>query len=321
MKKVILFITFMLIVFSCSPEKVAPDTQNHSNDILVSYYADDGTRQNEHFFEDNGSRYQKILSPNGEVFTSYIYDSKNKMTSILYVPGYSNQRTYTFSYNDKGQVIRMKKESFYNNITTYSEWDITYENNIIKKVLKDLTTSNKRVTKYTLNNQGFVSIIHNYLENTTTSTITRSYDYSTLEYDGNKNIISIKYTINGTHDLPDSPDPKNLESGIVNFEYDTNLNPIYPIYMNHYLNYILTNEYPFSLGGNDQDRLLSIGYNNLKKTLRYGLGIYSGGGYFIDNDYSNIYEYDSNKKPLRMGRVSSIDNKEYSYIKYTYRTK
>ena len=320
MKKVIVFITFMLIVFSCSPEKATSDTQNQSNDILVSYYADNGTRQNEHFFEDNGSRYQKIVSPNGELFTSYIYDSKNKMTSILFVPGYSNQSTYTFSYNDKGQVIKIKKEYFKNNIATYSEWDITYENNIIKKVLNDLATSNKRVTKYTLNNQGLVSIIHNYLENTTTSTITKTFDYSTLEYDVNKNIISNKYTFNGTHDLPDSPDPKNVESGIVKFEYDTNLNPIFPIFMNHYLNYILINEYPFYLGGNDQDRLLGIGYNNLKKTLGYGLGIYSGAS-SIDNDYSNIYEYDSNKKPIRMGRVSSVDNKEYSYIKYTYRTK
>lgn len=320
MKKVSLLITFMLIIFSCSPEKTESDTQNQSNDILVSYYADNGSRQNEHFFEDNGSRYQKILSPNGELFTSYTYDSKNKMTSILFVPGYSNQNKYTFSYNDIGQVIGIKSEYFKESIATYSEWDITYENNIIKKVLKNLTTSNKRITKYTLNNQRLVSIIHDFTENTTTSDIAKTFEYNTIEYDENKNIISVKYTLNGTHDLPDSPDPKNLVSGIVKFEYDTNLNPIYPIFMNYYLNYLLINQYPFYLAGNNQDRLLGIGNNNLTKTLTYGLGILSGSSY-IDNEYSNIYKYDSNKKPLRMGRVSSIDNKEYSYIKYTYRTK
>jgi hypothetical protein len=320
MKKVILFITFTLIIFSCTPEKVASDSQNQSNDILVSYYADIGTRQNEHFFEDNGSRYQKILSPDGKVFTSYIYDSENKMTSISYVPGYSNQSTYTFLYSDKGKVISMKKGGFYNSNSTNSEWNIIYENNIIKKVLKNTTSSSTRVTKYTLDSQGFVSIIHNYIEDTRTSTLVKTYDYTTVEYDSNKNIISIKFTNNGTHDLPDSPDPKNSESGIVKFEYDTNLNPIYPIFMNHYLNYILINEYPIYLGGNNQDHLLGIGYNNLKKTLRYGLGIYSGVS-SIDNNYINIYEYDSNKKPIRLGRVSLVDNKEYSYIKYTYRTK
>ncbi|MEO8254801.1 MAG: hypothetical protein ABI554_10500, partial [Flavobacterium sp.] len=134
----------------------------------------------------------------------------------------------------------------------------------------------------------------------------------------NKNIISIKKTKNGTHDLPDSP--TTINSHTISYEYDDKTNPIHQIFMNHYLNYILSNNYPFYIDGtNIQDRVLGIGTNNLTKTIYPIDGL--TGGTPIDNIYINKYTYQVNNLPKRTARVSTEDNKEYGSIIYNYITK
>ncbi|MGA9638005.1 hypothetical protein [Flavobacterium sp.] len=344
MKKITLLISLLILNFSCTPEKAiateepkteitsteTPTTENQSNDILVSYYTvSDGNRLYEHFFEDNGNRYQKIVSPDGQIYVDFKYDSANKMTSISYTNG--AKRDYYFYYNTKGQIEKIKQEGETNTFTngvysttiTTQEWDITYDGNTILKTLKnDLYPFSKTITKYTLNDKGLITIIHNYVENTRTPAYSRTVSYLTLKYDTNKNLITFKATDKATHDLPDSPDPNYTNTGIVYFEYDTNPNPIYPIYMNHYLNYSLIDVYPFSYSiKSDQDRMLWTGYNNLKKTIYdFELTTTPVGNPIIK--YTNIYEYDpTNNKPTRMSTRSTTDNKEYSFIKYNYRAK
>lgn len=334
MKKITILILLLVLNYSCTTEKETsaeePATENISNDILVSYYADNGIKQLEHFFEDNGNRYQKIVSPDGQIYANFQYDLGNKMTSISFPSG-SNIRKYYFYYDTGGKIEKIKQEDIqttysndtYNTNTTILEWEIIYNGNTITKTLIDNTvTAYKIIEKYTLNSKGLIAIIHKYVENTRTSTISRTESYRTFDYDTNKNLISYKRTDKATHDLPDSPDPNYNNTGTVYFEYDTNPNPIYPIYMNYYLNYSLIDVFPFSYDvKSDQDRLLWTGYNNLKKTIYdFELTTTPVGNPIIK--YTNIYEYDpTNSKPTRMSTRSTTDNKEYSFIKYNYRAK
>lgn len=304
-----------LFILSCSNDSNST-SENTEGTILKSYKYTNSPDGSEHIFENNGSRYEKIII-GGSIYSKYIYDSNNKMTQIIYSPDDSNSTTTSFFYNDKGQIIKMEKDTRKTgSLGKLSVWLFTYENNIIIGQLVPDTDPNFKPIKvnYTFNNEGLLVSRQDYINK-----LTSTSSYLTLKYDDkNKNVISLKLTKGGTHDLPDSP--INLNSSSVIYEYDDKTNPIHQIYINHYLNYILSNDYPFNIErGAFQDRVLGSGTNNLKRTI-YSTDNLSGGTP-VDNVYRNIYTYQLNNLPKKMGRVSIDDNKEYGNIIYNYITK
>lgn len=309
-------ILLSLFIISCSNDNNSNSENTEEGTILKSYKSSDG---NEHFFENNGARYEKILVGNN-IFSKYMYDSNNKMTQIIYSPNDSNSTTTSFSYNDKGEIVKMEKDTRnIGSIGKISVWLYTYGNNIITGELvsnADPNYNHNRI-RYTFNSQGLLISVHDYIENVNTPIVTNLY--ITFKYDdNNKNLITLKLTKGSTHDLPDSP--VNLNSSSITYEYDDKTNPMHQIYMNHYLNYILSNDYPFNLErGNFQDRVLGTGTNNLIRTIYSIDGL--TGGTPIDNIYINKYTYQLNDLPKKMGRVSTEDNKEYGSIIYNYITK
>jgi hypothetical protein len=311
MKNFIILLSSLFII-SCSSEN-SPTPENIEGTILRSYKYTNTPDWSEHFFENNGTRYEKIIIA-GRVSSKYIYDSNNKMTQIIYNPDDSNSTTTSFFYNDKGQIVKMEKDTRkIGSLGKISVWLFTYDNNVVIGELVPNTDPNFKPLKvsYTFNNEGLLVSRHDYINK---PTLTNSY--LTLKYDDkNKNVISLKITKGGTHDLPDSP--VNLNSSTVTYEYDDKINPIHQIYMNHYLNYILSNDYPFNIeGGTVQDKVLGTGTNNLKRTIYPVDNI--GGGISVDNVYINNYTYQLNNLPKKKGRVSTADNKEYSSIIYNY---
>lgn len=317
--KNIIILLFSLFIISCSSDSNST-SENTEGTILKSYKVldtnpGDTSTEIEHFFENNGSRYEKIMSP-GSIFMKFNYDSNNKMTKIIISPD-SNPTTISFTYNDKGQIIKMEKDTRNPGVTgKLTIWLYTYEDNIVTGELvsdADPILYHTKV-RYTFNNDGLLVSRHDYKEYTNINKPISTIKYTTLTYDTNKNLITLKISENGTHDLPDSP--ANLYAYSINYKYDDKINPIHKVYMNHYLNYILSNEYPFVLErGSFQDRVTGTGSNNLIKTT-YPVGQF--GGIPVDNVYINSYNYQSNNLPKRMGRVSTADNKEYSNIIYNY---
>jgi hypothetical protein len=313
--KNLFILLFSLFIISCSSDNSSIPEKTEGT-ILRSYKYTNTPDGSEHFFENNGTRYEKIIIA-GDVSSKYIYDSNNKMTQIIDNPNDSNSTITSFSYNDKGQIIKMEKDKRKTGpLGKLSVWLFTYNNNVVIGELVPDTDPNFKPLKvsYIFNNEGLLVSRHDYINN---PTLTSSY--LTLKYDDkNKNVISLKITKGSTHDLPDSP--VNLNSSTVAYEYDDKTNPIRQIYMNHYMNYILSNDYPFNIERSSlQDRVLGTGTNNLKRTI-YSIDNING-GIPVDNVYINNYTYQLNNLPNRMGRVSTTDNKEYSNITYNYITK
>jgi hypothetical protein len=320
MKNLIILLSSLFII-SCTSDpsptsENIPTSKNTEGTILKSYKYTNTPDGSEHFFENNGTRYEKIIIA-GSIFSKYIYDSNNKMTQIIYSPDDLNFTTTTsFFYNDKGQIVRMEKDRRKTgSLGKLSVWLFTYNNNVVTGELVPDTDPNFKPLKvsYTFNNEGLLVSRQDYINKATSTS-----SYLTLKYDDkNKNVISLKITKDGTHDLPDSP--INLNSYTTTYEYDDKINPIHQIYMNHYMNYILSNEYPFNIeGGSLQDRVLGTGTNNLKRTI-YPIDI--SGGIPVDNVYINNYIYQLNNLPKKTERISTVDNKEYSNIIYNYITK
>ncbi|TDO77787.1 hypothetical protein EV143_10319 [Flavobacterium chryseum] len=319
MKKIII-ILLSLFILSCSNDNnSATESENVEGTILKSY-KEDSPNGNIHLFENEGSRYDKIVFPSGEILIKFTYDSNNKMTKITVSPDSSPVIT-TFTYNDSGQIIKMEKDT--RNTGTAGKlfvWLFSYSNNVVTgELVSDQDPNFNHVkVQYTFNNDGLLISKHDYVDYPAKENRPiRTNSYLSLKYDQNKNVVLMKVTEDGTHDLPDSP--TNVYTYSITYEYDNKINPVHQIYMNHYMNYILSNDYPFNVErGSFQDRVTGTGTNNLIKTT-YPEGQY--GGIPVDNVYKNIYSYQLNNLPIKMSRVSTADNKEYGSLIYNYSAK
>lgn len=319
MKKIIILL-FSLFILSCSNDNNSVSEPENVEGTILKSYKEDGSNGNIHLFENEGSRYDKIIFPTGQILLKFAYDSNNKMTKITLSPD-SYPVTTTFTYNDSGQIIKMEKDA--RNTGTAGKlfvWLFFYSKNVVTgELVSDQDPNFNHVkVQYTFNNDGLLISKHDYVDYPAKENIPlRTNSYLSFKYDQNKNVILMKATEHGTHDLPDSP--TNVYTYSITYEYDNKINPVHQVYMNHYMNYILDNDYPFNLErGSFQDRVTGTGTNNLIKTT-YPEGQY--GGIPVDNVYKNIYSYQLNNLPSKMSRVSTADNKEYGGLIYTYSAK
>ncbi|MFB3386702.1 hypothetical protein [Flavobacterium sp. LAR06] len=307
-----------LFILSCSNDNSS--SEENSNGNILKSYKEGGANGNVHYFENAGSRYEKIVLSTGETLLKFEYDSNNKMTKITLSPEWVPVTT-SFTYNSSGQIIKMEKDNRATGVTgKLTVWLFSYTKNVITgEVVSDEDPNfNHRKVKYTFNDDGLLISRHNYIDfpaKDNRPIITNSY--LTLKYDQNRNVILLKKTNNGTHDLPDSQ--PNIGTYSITYEYDDKINPMHEVYMNHYINYILSNDYPFNLEiGTYQDRVTGTGTNNLIKTI---FPIAEGGGIPVDNVYKNTFTYQLNNLPSKMSRISTADNKEYGSLIYTYSSK
>lgn len=314
---IIILFTFFLL--SCSNDNNS-STENVEGTILKSY-KDGNTYGNVHFFENDGTRYDKILSSTGQAFIKFSYDSNNKMTKISINPNDAYPVTTSFTYNNSGQIIKLEKDARQpGTVGKLRTWLFTHNNNVITSELvsdEDPNFNHLKV-RYTFNNEGLLISRHDYIDfNPKENRPIRTNSYSTLKYDQNKNLILLKTSKDGTHDLPNSP--SYIKSYSIIYEYDDKTNPVHQAYMNHYINYLLSNDYPFNLlAGSIQDRVVGTGTNNLIKTT---FPTEEGGAIPVDNVYKNMYIYQSNNLPSKMSKISTVDNKEYGSIIYNYISK
>jgi len=315
---IILF--FSLFILSCSSDNSSTDNTDNVEGSVLKSYKENNTNGNIHLFENDGSRYEKIIFPTGEVLIKFAYDANNRMTTMIVSPE-SVPVTTTFTYNSNGQIIKMEKDTRKTGTAgKLFVWLFSYNNNVVtgELVSEDNPNFNHVKVQYTFNNEGLLISKHDYVDYPAEDNRPiRTNSYYSLKYDKNKNLVLLKVSRDGTHDLPDSP--ANLYKASITYEYDDKINPVYQVYMNHYMNYILSNEYPFILErGSIQDRVTGTGKNNLIKTT-YPTGEF--GGIPVDNVYKNTYSYQLNNLPSTMSRVSTADNKEYGGLTYIYSVK
>ncbi|MNK65051.1 hypothetical protein D3C87_843360 [compost metagenome] len=309
---------FSLFVVSCSSND--SPTEDNTEGAILKNYKEYGEYGNIHLFDNEGTRYDKITRSKGEIFIDFSYDSNNRMTEIAISPD-SSPVTTTFTYNSNDQIIKMEKDS--RKAGTAGKlfvWLFTHNKNVVtgELVSSDDPNFNHVKVQYTFNDEGLLISKHNYVDYPAKENRPiRTTSYETLKYDKNKNLISLKMSTGGTHDLPDSP--ANLYAESVTYEYDDKINPVNQAYMNHYVNYILSNEFPFVLErGSIQDHVAGTGKNNLIKT-NYPVAEF--GGIPIDNVYKNTYNYQLNNLPRSMSRISTEDNKEYGGLTFNYSVK
>lgn len=309
---------FSIFVASCSSND--SPTEDNTEGAILKNYKEYGEYGNIHLFDNEGTRYDKVTRSTGEIFIDFSYDSNNRMTEIVISPD-SAPVTTTFTYNSNAQVIKMEKDS--RKAGTAGKlvvWLFTHNKNVVtgELVSADDPNFNHVKVQYTFNDEGLLISKHNYIDYPAKENRPiRTTSYATLKYDKNKNLSSLKISTGGTHDLPDSP--ANLYAGSVTYEYDDKINPVHQAYMNHYMNYILSNEFPFVLErGSIQDQVAGTGKNNLIKTT-YPVAEF--GGIPIDNVYKNTYNYQLNNLPRSMSRISTEDNKEYGGLTFNYSVK
>lgn len=324
MKKLSLIFAFIFLL-SCSKNDSPinnpvnnPNISTTEGAILKSFKHYTNPNINEHFFGNNGLRYDKILDANGQRFVQYEYDANNKMKKIVFTPDntFTNNKIL-FYYDNSGKIFKMEKDRrFQGTLGELKTWLFTYDGNkIIQEFVSDENPNyNNQRIRYQFNNDGLITSYHSYSDSPNNTLIT-TYEYATFIYDNNKNIISIKRTKGDTHDLPNSS-INNIQTSITTFEYDNQINPLHAVYMNHYLNYIFNNEYPINiLNGSFLDNVLSIGLNNLKRSILQSDPIW---GTPIANDYKNVFTYQTNNLPKRIGRMSMSNNIEFSNIIFSY---
>lgn len=326
MSKIIFLFTLLIAFLSCTNNDNQPSNNPTDNTpiingtILTSYKQGDSSSFLEHFFENNGSRYNKIVRADGSRFIQYLYDSDNRMSQIVVSPDDNLFPAKTVFYYDNNNIIKMEKDrrspgttgQLYTYLFTYNQ------NTIDRKLIsnQDPNVIEEHI-RYTFNSNGFLTTYHDFSEfQPSPNTIEINTNlYATFEYDSNNNIIQIKKTLYGTHDLPDSA-PNSIHTSIITYQYDNKTNPLYQIYRNHYLNYVFNNEAPYGiLNGSFQDRIVFNGANNLIKTTYI---VNENVGTPVDNIYENAYIYQANNLPKKMGRISTIDNIEYSTITFNY---
>ena len=317
--QVILMLFCLTSIISCSSEST-PTINNTTTEgnILRSYVSGDGFAKLEHVFGNNGTRYDKILYNNSTRYMQFVYNSNNKMTQILLGPDTSPFPSKTnFYYDNSGKIIKMELDNRYPGSTgTLKTYLFTYNiNEIIQELVSDEDPNYNHIRiRYKFNNDGLLIAKHEYSDSPNNTYVFTQY-YQSFLYDNNKNIISIKATPNSTHDLPDSP-VSNPQTRTTTYEYDNKVNPMHTIFMNHYLNYILSNNLACGIvQGNVQDRVLSIGTNNLTKSI---FPSDPQLGTPIDNEYKNVFTYQQNNLPIKLSRVSMVDNREVSSITINY---
>ncbi|OIV42014.1 hypothetical protein [Flavobacterium johnsoniae] len=319
MKKFIILV-FSLFIVSCSNDNNSSSEPENIEGTILKSYKEDSPNGNIHLFENEGSRYEKIVFSTGEILIKFAYDSNNKMTKTTVSPD-SNPSTTTFTYNNDGQIIKMEKDN--RKLGTEGKlfvWLFSYNNNVVTgELVSDQDPNFNHIkVQYTFNNEGLLISKHDYVDYPAKENRPiRTNSYITLKYDNNKNLVLLKMTQNGTHDLPDSP--ASLYVNTATYEYDDKPNPVHKVYMNHYMNYILSNEYPFVLErGSIQDRVTGTGTNNLIRTTYSNS---ESGGIPVDNVYKNIYTYQLNNLPSKMARISTVDNKKDSGLIFNYSAK
>lgn len=315
-----------IFILSCSSDNSQPNNQANNipvaeGSVLRSYKQDEISNFSEHFFENNGSRYEKILRADGTRFIQYIYNQNNKMMQIVVAPDdiTFNGKTI-FYYNNSGEIIKMEKDRRFPGTTgELKTWLFSNNGNTITQEYvsdQDPNYNHERV-RYIFDNDGLLISRHEYSDSPNNTDIF-TVRYITLTYDSNKNVIALKQTLGNTHDLPDSP-TNNMQTLSISYEYDNKVNPLRVVYMNHYKNYLFSDEFPFNLQrGSFQDRVLGTGTNNLIKTI-YPINTQLG-GIPVDNVFKNEFIYQDNNLPKKMGRISTEDNIEYSKITFNYQT-
>lgn len=311
----IFFLLFAsIIILSCTKEENTEDDKSAvEGTILKSYTQGSDVSPPEHFFENNGTRYEKIVRGNSAIYSEFVYDANNRMLRIIY----ENSTTF-FYYNTENQIVKMEKDNrMHSTSGELNTWLFTYNGNLViqELVSNENPNYNHRRIRYTFNNDRLLISRQEYRDSPTNNLVFTSL-YMTFKYDNN-NMTSLKQTQGATHDLPDSP-TNNNNTTITFFEYDDKANPLNLIYKNHYINYIFNNQFPFSLQrGIFHDGILGIGKNNLKRTI-YPTDPLTG-GISIDNDFKNEYIYQTNNLPKRMSRVSISTAKEFSIITFNYK--
>ena len=254
MKKTILLFSSLLLL-SCSNDDNStpsipnnpPTTNNTVEGTILKSYKFNSTAGTEHFFE-NGSRYDKIIA-NNVLTTKFEYDANNKMTKkIEYLSnGITVGKTTTFFYNSLNKIFKIEIL----NGTTLKTILYTYSGNTITGEVVGNSSNpngfNPSRIRYTFNTSGLISAYQKYSVDEQTL-FEDTNKYSTLNYDNNNNVTSIKISFGGTHDLPNS---NPTTTSIFSLTYDNKINPVEKIYTNHYLNYILMQfesfdfDYPF----------------------------------------------------------------------------
>lgn len=326
LKKILSLISYA-IIFSCSNNdsintdnsQVIEKFTDKEGEILRSYIQKDISSTYEHFFENNGSRYEKILRRNKTRYLQYVYDLNNRMIKIIFLPDdiYTNNQTI-FYYDNLGKIIKMEKDKRLNGTNgVLKTWLFTYiQNTVIQEFVSDQDPNyNDERIRYIFDDEGLLMSRHEYTDSPNNS-IVNTIRYTTFKYDINKNIISLKQTERNTHDLPNSP-TDNLETFSILYEYDDKINPLQSVYLNHYQNYLFNDEFLFNLQSESfQNRVLSVGKNNLKRTIFPNNSFFVG--VTIDNLLINNFIYQTNNLPKKMSRVSTENNNEFLNITFNY---
>jgi hypothetical protein len=306
MKKIIL-ILLSIFILSCSnnDSPTTPENPSGTEGTILSSYKYNTQSGTEHFFTPSG-RYDKI-NTSGLLQFKYEYDASGKMIQKKeYLTNGSVASTITFFYNATGKIIKTEEQIPGSNLKV---WLYTYTANVIvgeyAGTNSNPSTFNGSRVRYTFNNDGLITKYEKY--DTDTAGNETIYRYNTFIYDTNKNIISSKHSQGGTHDLPNS-NPTTTSS--FSYTYDNKVNPLFQIYQNDYLNYIVLQNsntdftFPFgtSFRGYSKNNFLNTTYPS---------------DYFFAK-YKSEYTYQSNNLPKVASIISISTNTLSSSINYNY---
>lgn len=300
-----LSILILMFFASCSSDNSSSSTEGT---IFRSYRYNSATAT-EHFFENNGTRYEKIEA-NGKLQTKYFYDSNNKMIKIE-------------SYNSDGVTIDDSKSLFYDingninkliiSITGGSSttWLYNRSANIVTGELDtnpaNTTDFNSKRVRYTFNTDGLITKFENFIKDQATGNEQFS-DYATFTYDSNKNVTQLKRSVGGVHDIPGGQIPTNTY--VYTHTYDNKSNPLHLAFMAHYENYILlqnsSSDFNFPFGSVYR----TYGKNNILNTTYPSNYIFA--------QYRYEYEYQTNGLPKKFSVILTNNNSVSSSANYNY---
>lgn len=306
MKKILTLFTVSLFILSCSSEDSSSNSGSNGNTIRsYKFNSQAGT---EHFFENNGSRYEKIVA-NNKLQTKYFYDSNNRMTKIetYETDGITVYQTISYFYNSNNKINKIEVKSGNSTDT----WLFTRNGNIVTGEM-DWNTSdpndfNEQRVRYTFNNDNLLVKYENYSVNEEHGT-TNMYAYSTFTYDANKNPIKLKKSAGGVHDIPGGDTPTYTDE--YNFHYDDKINPLFNVFQNHYENYILiqTNSFDFDFPSGTVFR--SYAKNNITIT--------DYPSDYLFGKYKYQYNYQSNNLPASYKLILTQNGSTAQSVTYNY---
>lgn len=300
MKKLLL-IALLSFLTSCSSDSnseiINPIPNPDSNivpgngTVLKSYKYNSSTAT-EHFFSNNGNVYDKVEG-GGFLKTKYFYDINNKMSKIEEY--YSNGNISTrkeFFYDSNGKI---NKITFFDGTFTNS-WEFSRSGNVVtgaKLGGSGNVTDNK--VRYTFNADGLLIKFEKYIDNSGTLQYS---DYATFVYDNNKNVIELKRSYGGVHDVIGGQTPTS--TNLFTHTYDSKINPLHNVYMNYYENFILIQNDVYAFGLPYGSTYRTYGKNNILETNYPSNYPYE--------KYKYEYLYQANNLPAKCSLIKLSDN-------------